>query len=39
MHVGEKSKAFIQSSAGTIVDTETATAFPVKSGVRSWRTE
>jgi type IV pilus assembly protein PilY1 len=37
MHVGEKSKAFIQSSTGTVIDTETATAFPIKSGVRSWR--
>jgi type IV pilus assembly protein PilY1 len=39
IHVGDRSKAFIQSSTGTIIDTETATAFPIKSGARSWRTE
>ena len=36
-HVGDKSKSFIQSSTGAIIDMETTTAFPVKSGVRSWR--
>jgi Tfp pilus tip-associated adhesin PilY1 len=37
VHVGDRTKAFIQSSTGSIIDVETTTAYPVKSGVRSWR--
>jgi Tfp pilus tip-associated adhesin PilY1 len=37
MHVGEKSKAFVQTSTGAIVDLETTTPTSVKSGSRSWR--